>query len=183
MLIASLEQGGYFGLDPHGRLIDDAIDREIGHDATALKAPVFRVDVDFQVHRFGERFDFIIAQSIFSHCGADAVMRSLLSFAENLAPGGLMLATFDGHGLGDWKHGISESGWVYPYNVWYAEAEVFSMARVCGLVARKLPWRHPRQVWFAIAATPQDLPPESFDSHLTGRILNQESYDAPARSL
>jgi len=182
MLIAYLEKGRYFGIEPNKWLIDEAIERELGADLMTIKAPSFRHEADFQTHRFRAKFDYIIAQSIFSHCGPDTTMRSLLSFDETLAADGLALATFCGEDLGC-PRGVEATGWIYPGCVWYTDDEVVSMARVCGLSARKLPWRHPRQVWYAFARTADRLPPESFDGHLTGRILNQATYDEPARSL
>ena len=43
---------------------------------------------------FGVRFDFIVAQSIFSHAGPDIVATALRGFRQSLANDGVILATF-----------------------------------------------------------------------------------------
>jgi len=68
-LIPYLQAGGYFGIDPNKWLIEDGIENELGQDGIQLKRPRFAYNTDFDCSIFGEKFDYIIAQSIFTHCG------------------------------------------------------------------------------------------------------------------
>jgi SAM-dependent methyltransferase len=96
LLIPYLLPGNYHGIEPNSWLIEDAIAREIGHDQIRLKRSVFRANADFSSDGFGVAFDFIVAQSVFSHAGADLVAPALSGFRRNLAPGG---------GVGDVRRG------------------------------------------------------------------------------
>jgi hypothetical protein len=45
------------------------------------------------------------------------------------------------------------------------------LAEKAGLAGRILPWFHPRQTWFALAHSTDQLPPLSADIHLSGAVL------------
>jgi len=171
LLIPYLPPERYFGLEPNSWLVEDAIKHELGQTQIDIKRPTFRYDDDFTVSGFGVGFDFILAQSIFSHSGIDVVLKSLSSFRSCLNEGGLILATFiPPHMLG----GVDETtknGWIYPDCVAYKPETVFDFIREAGLVGRELPWFHPRQRWFAMAHTQEELPPPADDIHLSGMVL------------
>jgi SAM-dependent methyltransferase len=171
LLIPYLQPGHYFGLEPNSWLIDDAIDRQIGRDQVTLKQPRFFAFDDFRAERCGGDFDFILAQSIFSHAGADIVQRSLDGFGQALAPSGLAVATFILPG----QAGVTEShepGWLYPDCVAHAPATIATMIARAKLYGRMLPWFHPRQTWYALARDPARLPAPAFDQCLRGAVLN-----------
>ena len=170
LLILS-QRGPVHGLEPNRWLIEDAIDREIGRDMIDLKRPMFLHHADFSVAPFGTSFDYILAQSIFSHAGLDVVSRCLTEFRSCLATSGLILATFvQPHQLGT-AGDFRGSGWVYPECVTYTIETALAAIRRAGLVGRALPWFHPRQTWFAMAHSPAELPAESDDVHLSGIVL------------
>jgi len=180
LLIPYLDQGRYFGWDPNPWLAEDVIARELGAQLLALKAVTLRHDPALECRSLGREFNYIIAQSIYSHMGLAPMKASLADIAGVLAPRGLLLATFVASEF--CVHGGDVSGWVYPECVRYSWRDIEGALAPAGLVGRMLPWRHPRQVWFAAARSLEDLPPESFDAHLTGRVWGEEAYDAPAIS-
>jgi len=94
LLIPYLLPGHYFGLDPNSWLIEDGIAQQVGPSMLDLKRPTFLYRSDFEATRFGVTFDYIVAQSVFSHCGREIVAKSLSEFRACLAPSGLVLATF-----------------------------------------------------------------------------------------
>ncbi len=177
LLIPYLANGNYFGLEPNEWLIDDAIERQIGRDLISLKSPHFFNFADFRADRCGTDFDFILAQSIFSHCGLDLLETALHGFAAALAPTGLALVTI----LHPGQDGVAEfhgSGWAYPGCVAHAPATFTRLTGKAGLATRALPWFHPRQTWYAIAQDAGKLPPAEFDHHLRGAILNEPAWRA-----
>ncbi len=171
LLIPYLRRGHYHGLEPNAWLIEDAINRQLGRDLIALKAPHFHAFDDFRADRCGSNFDFILAQSIFSHCGADLIELALGGFARALAASGLALATFIEPG----QNGTAEftgSGWIYPGSVAHAPKTVVAILGRIGLHGRRLPWFHPRQTWYVLARDANRLPQPEFDRHLRGAVLN-----------
>lgn len=88
-----LEPGRYFGLDANASLI------EAGHHELALAGLADRgahlaADGDFDVGRFGERFDMAIAVSLVTHLYANHIQTCLSRVAAALAPGGRFYVTF-----------------------------------------------------------------------------------------
>jgi predicted O-methyltransferase YrrM len=171
LLIPYLLPSRYYGLEPAHWLIEDAIDRELGREIIAIKQPVFRQDEDFKASHFNVLFDFILAQSIFSHAGRDVIVTALKDFRNCLNIDGLILATFiQPHQLG----GASEfagTGWVYPGCVAYELNTVNRLITEAGMTGRVLPWFHPRQTWFVIAHSEDQLPQLKDDVHLSGQVV------------
>ena len=93
-VIPYLQEDKYFGIDPNKWLIEDGIENELGASAVSLKNPKFSYNTDFDCGVFGEKFDFIIAQSIFTHTGPSHFKSFLKSAAENLKPDGALTAKF-----------------------------------------------------------------------------------------
>lgn len=179
LLIPYLLEGRYYGLEPNQWLIDDAIDRELGRSIIDLKRPTFLYRSDYRATAFGTSFDFILAQSIFSHAGRDVVSTCLAEFRSRLAKSGLILATFVQPDQPGATEDFTGSGWVYPACVTYKLETVANMIENAGLFGRALPWFHPRQTWFAIAHSPTDLPATSDDVHLSGVVLRAPELRAP----
>lgn len=175
LLIPYLLPGHYHGIEPNTWLIEDAIAREIGRDQIGLKRPVFRANADFNTDGFGVRFDFILAQSVFSHAGRNLIATALAGFRRNLTEGGLVLATF----VDARRSGVPENardGWFYPEVVAYREETIGRLIQEAGLVGLLLPWFHPRQSWYAMAPTMDALPPISKMAHLSGAVLRDPEF-------
>ena len=109
------------------------------------------------IARAGERFDFALAQSIFSHCGTDLILAWLRDVARHLADDGVFAATFL-PGAAE----RTERGWFYPECIAQPAHALASLAEEAGLEMHGLAWPHPRQQW-AVFARPgvaaRTLPP------------------------
>jgi SAM-dependent methyltransferase len=151
LFITYLLPGKYYGLEPNTWLIDEAIDREIGRDAIAIKRPTFRHDDDFDIGHFNSQFDFIVAQSVFSHAGRGLVEKALLSFQKFLKLDGVALVTFIHPEQLPPTEEPAEMSWVYPGCVAYEPNDILAMIEKIGLKGRCLKWHHPRQKWYALA--------------------------------
>ena len=178
LIMSYLDPGCYYGIEPNAWLIDEAVSRQLGEDFIRLKAPSFDHNDRFDTDVFGCQFDFIVAQSIFSHTGPDLVRAGLGSFAAALKPGGLIAATFI-HGEED----CDGDGWFYagqPNNrrVTYRPGTVEAFAREAGLYARAIPWYHPRQNWYLMALDEGRLPTEAMLRHLSGAVLFDPAFTA-----
>jgi hypothetical protein len=129
LLLPYLLPGHYHGVEPNTWLLESVIREEIGAEFIALKRPRFRHNADFAIDGFGETFDFILAQSIFSHCGRDLIRRALGNFRAGLAESGLILATFI-HTETSRLPEFEGAGWVYPECVAYAPDTILGLALV-----------------------------------------------------
>ena len=171
LLIPYLARGNYHGVEPNSWLIQDAIGRQIGRDQIALKWPHFYSFDDFVPERCGINFDYVVAQSIFSHAGRDITERVLRGFARILSKTGMAVVTFIHPGQG----GVDESrksGWVYPHCVAYPPEIIAEMIDRGQLFGRTIPWFHPRQTWYVLAKDPSRLPGPEVDHCLRGAMLN-----------
>lgn len=145
LLIPYLRPSHYYGIDPNEWLVEEGIEKEVGRDLVIRKKPAFRYVDDFSASGFETTFDFVLAQSIFSHTYPDLAHRGFAEVARVLAPGGVLLATYvDLEVAGPTTPG---TGWLYPECVSYEWPEIRRLLREAGLVARRVQWPHPRQRW------------------------------------
>ena len=92
-------------------------------------------------------FDFVLAQSIFSHCGLDLIKNWLSAISRSLAQNGALIATFL---IGE--EDSRKMGWIYPECVNYRPATLERAAADINLRFQILDWKHPRQTWALFAA-------------------------------
>jgi len=176
LLIPYLDPGNYFGIEPNRWLIDEAIERQVGRDLIRIKRPSFDGNDSFDARAFGRRFNFIVAQSIFSHCGPDLVAKALASMRGALEPGGLIAATFV-----EGDRDEEQPGWVYPECVAYTPRRVRTFADAAGLFTIAIPWFHPRQSWHLFASDGSRLPAPAEVSLLRGVVLGDPEFAASHR--
>jgi len=165
LLIAYLNPGNYYGIEPNEWLIEDAKARQLGGMET-LKSPHFSYSHSFEADVFGEKFDFIVAQSIFSHSGPELTLKALRSFERSLVPGGLCVVTFM-EGDYDTPEGWFYTGITKQGTVRYRPELIEKVIAEAGLKGVRLPWQHPRQTWWLLG---HELPPESDLALLVGRL-------------
>lgn len=175
LLIPYLNAGCYFGIEPNMWLVEDAIAAEIGPEMIARKEVRFSDSAHFEAESFGVLFDFIVAQSIFSHAGPEMLAQALPRLASCLAPNALILATFLCSDLHP-NVPIETPGWTYPGCIAYRPETLAAHWKAAGLVGRRLPWYHPRQTWYAIASDARALPAPQMDRHLTGAVLRDPEF-------
>jgi SAM-dependent methyltransferase len=164
LLIPYLLPGNYYGIEPNQRLLEDAIEHEVGSELLTLREAHFDYGDDFGIGRFGMAFDFILAQSIFSHTYRDLTSHALEQIVESLALDGLFVGTFiekfpvilpQGERAGP----DDGSGWrTTPSGVVYTWREWTELCSAVGLKVRRIRWWHHRQTWFvAVHADKEQL--------------------------
>lgn len=133
----------YFGIEPEHWLLEEGIEKELGKDLVNIKRPVFSHVADFTLSIFRRKFDFILAQSIFSHA-SQAQVRICLSEAKLvMRPACIFAATFF-----EGETNYSGDEWSYPDMVTYTLQHMIELAKEQDLVCRPLGWSHPnRQTW------------------------------------
>jgi SAM-dependent methyltransferase len=175
LLIPYLLPGHYYGVEPNRWLIEEAVRNEVGVDQIRIKQPTFSTNADFAVDHFGIKFDYIVAQSIFSHAGRDLINLALKNFKDALAPNGIVAATFGNVDTRPSGKEFEGSGWVYPGVVDFKTETVLSLIRDAGLIGALIPWYHPHnQRWYIMAHTIDRLPPPAKYPHLSGAVLNAQ---------
>lgn len=166
----------YFGIEPEAWLVAEGFERELGEDARTLKRPRFDHNREYRADVFGEAFDYIVAQSVFSHTGEGPMRQALASFAACLAPNGLILANWM---IGEEGPGraVKTSQWVYPQCVRFSPNRIARAAAEHGLVSRRLSWPHPALTWHVLARSADALPP---DDHLAAVGATPPAWSGPA---
>jgi hypothetical protein len=149
LFIPYLAPSNYYGIEPNAWLIEDGIAYEVGRDQVALKRPTFSHDPDFTLTTFGRTFDYLLAQSIFSHAGQRQIARCLSQARLVMEPRSMFAATFN-----EWQPGAADeqnySGeeWVYPGSTYFTFDRMVELAHEQGLECRRLDWVHPGgQTW------------------------------------
>lgn len=138
--------GNYYGIEPNERLIQAAIDHEIGQDMVDLKQPHFSPDDYFGFSQWGVQFDYIIAQSIITHAPLSTVEKLMQEASKSLAPDGKFIATVF---IGPEDNALE--GWSYPEGVQWTPETIHQLASAAGLAVSQMRLPHPAgQTWLAM---------------------------------
>ena len=147
--IEYLEAGNYYGLDINPSLIE-AGRHEIRLAGLTHKNPHLAVSDRFELGLFREKFDYLLALSLFTHLFANHIIRCLAEVREVLAPEGRLFATFflapHSVHLGAIVHepgGVKTEYDRDPFH--YSADEIRAMAKLVNLSAEIIgDWNHPR---------------------------------------
>jgi hypothetical protein len=134
----------YFGIEPEQWLVEEGIEREIGRELIDRKRPRFLFDDKFPCTTFGVQFDFIVAQSIFSHASLAQIRRCLSEARASMKATSMLAASFV-----EGEEDYVGQEWVYPETIRYRAATIERLAMEAGLTCRRLDWFHiGGQAWF-----------------------------------
>lgn len=93
-LIHFLDRGGYFGIDPNDKLIDAGLRHILEPGLAQEKRPSFNHNADFDLSVFGEKFDFMVAFSIWTHSPKASIQTMLDGFLANSTQNGVFMVTY-----------------------------------------------------------------------------------------
>tara|TARA_B110000971_G_C19912786_1_gene455333 strand:- start:63 stop:848 length:786 start_codon:yes stop_codon:yes gene_type:complete len=154
LFIPYLDAANYHGQDPNEWLIRDGIENELGADIKEVKKPHFSNLDSFEVG-FDKKFDYIIAQSIFSHTNLELTKKGILSIFKSLTNDGLAVVTII-EGMDDYK---GKEHWVYPGCTSYTPHTIKNIMTEIGCNWRRLNWFNPGyQTWFVLSKKKSSLP-------------------------
>lgn len=146
LFIPYLLQGRYYGIEPEQWLIEEGIKAELSGDLVRIKQPSFSNDSNFTLSIFNRKFDYILAQSIFSHASERQIRRCLCEAKKVMKPRSIFAATFV---KGEQNYGGDE--WVYPGIATYRLEHIVSLANEQGFACKPVDWPHPnQQTWVVI---------------------------------
>jgi hypothetical protein len=140
--IGILEPEHYYGVEPNQWLIDDGIKYELGAALLQLKRPVFSNDAEFNLGVFGREFDFLMAQSIFSHTSQAQMRKIFIEAAKVMHEKSIFLATYLAG-----KTDYMGTEWRYPEGVQFTFERVRAFAAEARLECAPVNWFHPTQRW------------------------------------
>ena len=105
-----MEPSHYYGIDPNQWRIDEGIRYELGRQIFETQRPVFSNDADFNLSVFGRKFDFLMAQSIFSHTSQSQMRKILIKAGKVMHDRAIFLATYI-PGDSDYAGGVELPRW------------------------------------------------------------------------
>jgi len=133
LLIPYLLPDRYCGIEPQAWLIEAGLDYELGHDIVDIKRPRFDYNSDFNLGVFNQTFDFIIAQSIFSHAALWQIEKCLASAYTVMHDKSIFIATYR---EGEKDH--AGTAWRYPGCTFYLEETMTRIAHEAGLTCKTI---------------------------------------------
>ena len=152
LFIPYLNPNKYFGVEPNTELFERGLSSELGADAFLLKRPIiYHNDIfkfDFQ-ETPKDGFDYILAQSIFTHTTRDQVFLCMRNAANVMHPWSIFVATYfnatNGNGADD------PHSWTYPEVVKYPYLFMKDTANEVGLSLEIMDKHHPvGQTWILL---------------------------------
>jgi SAM-dependent methyltransferase len=171
-LINFLQPDRYFGIDPERARVQWGLDYLLGRDLVEAKRPRFDYNRDLDFSVFGERFDFFVARSIWTHAGRAHITAMLEGFAAHATPEAVFLASYVPAKEGD---GYLGADWVGMPLVQHRSDWIAKACEHVGLVARDLAGDLNGQTWVRVehASVAHRPLPES--------LLMQQEATAPGR--
>lgn len=144
LFIVYLLPNRYYGIEPHEHLVVDGIQCEIGSSIHEVKHPRFHFSKDFDLTHFGIAFDYILAQSIFTHAAPQMIGKCLNEAKRCLKKDGMFIATyFQGN------YNYTGTTWAQAPDARYTPEWMKKTVQEHGFVYRNLPYKHPSgQTWF-----------------------------------
>lgn len=171
LFIPYLLPGHYYGLEPEAWLIEEGIRRELGEDLVRLKRPTFSHDSDFTLSLFEQQFDFLLAQSIFSHATPQQVERCLMEAKTVMRTAAVFVATFF-----EGPDNYTGAEWVYPGRVTYRLDFLQQLAETTELRLEPIVWPHPSgQTWVLLVHAGQNIPIPKADGSVRSRLWQMPS--------
>ena len=144
LFLPYLRSGKYFGIEPNKHLVIDGINEELGGSIWAVKKPTFHYSGAFDLTFFNTSFDFILAQSIFSHAAPAMIDTCLSEGKKVLKNTGKFIATYF---VGPSSY--TGSTWAQSPDARYTEHWMRARCNNHGFSYSRLEYGHPSgQTWF-----------------------------------
>ena len=147
LFIPYLLPKNYYGIEPNHWLIDEGIKANLGQSIIDIKKPHFSNSSEFLLDEFNTNFDYILANSIFTHASQNQIRKCLMMANKVMDKKSIFVATFF------MSDGIiaNNDSWTYPGCVYYTLDFMKELASENNLILQKLYYDHPaNQTWVKI---------------------------------
>ncbi len=94
VLVHYLEPNGYCGIEPNRQMVEAGVELLLEAGVVAEKSPRFDHNDTFDLGGFGERFDFLLARSIWSHASKAQIETMLDGFVQHATDKGVFLTSY-----------------------------------------------------------------------------------------
>lgn len=154
----------YCGIEPNRPMLDEGIRRILEPDLVTQKQPRFDDNAQFDTSVFGEKFDFFVARSVWTHASKSQIRAMLDAFVRDSSDAGVFLTSYlRAQPIRFGRHPFSRRD--YQGDAWLGRSHESStpalvyhsfkwIARECAsrrLRVRELPYEiYNRQVWLRI---------------------------------
>ncbi len=152
LFIPYLNTGCYHGIEPEEWLVEAGITKELGTQMADIKKPKFSHNSDFDLTVFNTSFDYVLAQSVFSHTGISQLRSTLQSARLALRPDGLLIANY-----WDTSKNTGQDEWAYPGCNTFNWATISSACAHFRMHCRKIDWPHSALTWFVASVDLETL--------------------------
>lgn len=140
LLIPYLEQGRYVGMEPNADALAAGIEMHLDERLRERRRPRLIESADPDRIPDEAPFDFMLAQSVFSHTGRDLLEGWLRGVGRTLATDGALAATYVPGADQDFE------GWTQRF-VTHSPDTLGALGDRHGLRFTPIAWRHPGQAW------------------------------------
>ena len=152
--ITFLRPGNYYGVEPAEWALEDGKRAHLGKELIALKRPVFSTSGDFSFSHLGEKFDYVMAHSVFTHASAKQIKKCMLEVQEVMKPETQFIATYH-----EYTSNYLGDQFMYPKISHYTKDFITELVESAGLRCTHIDLPHPfDQKWFV--ATRKDFSPD-----------------------
>lgn len=155
-LIHFLNPNRFFGIEPNKEMLEVGKRTLFDPETLKYKSPSFDTNEDFNFSVFNEKFDFIVARSVWTHTSKAQIQKMLDEFVKNSNPMGVFLASYlkPFHSKDDYKgkkwigrsHDSNEAGVVFHKFSWIKEE-----CDIRKLSVQELKFDYVSQVWLHIS--------------------------------
>jgi hypothetical protein len=178
ILIPYMLPGRYGGIEPNARIVEEAIDKEIGREIIQKKKAAIVHNETFDFPRLAQPYDFALAFSVFSHASLKQIEMALTKLAGMMSEDGIFMATYCPI---PWLSKTPEyhgDEWLYPAVSSFHDSTIRDLARDLGYHVYPIQWHTftKNQVWTIFTRKPKAIPsrPQDFWTpprrHLTNRF-------------
>lgn len=149
LLIPFLLEGHYGAVEPNPRLVQEAIEKELGPELLQVKDAQIEHNDRWEFPELAKPYDFALAHSIFSHASQDQIRNCLKSLKPQLAPTGFFAATYCPVPFLSRQEEYTGEEWVYPGLTYFRPETMRTIARECGFRMHEIRWTTfvLQQVW------------------------------------
>jgi len=103
-VINFLNPNCYYGIEPDQEKLEIGKSKILGREILEDKKPQFDFNEDFNFNCFNQKFDFVIARSIWTHASKKQIIQMLESFIKTKTKHGVFLTSYRrGYDLTDYK--------------------------------------------------------------------------------